>query len=400
MVVPYNSENRVKAANNADLTYPWHLPYILHSSIPDSSIPASFDWRSQPGAPDLTPVQDQGACGCCWAFASSQSLADRMRIMDKQAATTQAGTVPLLSAEYVKDCATASLGERYDQLLGLGTHGTTGQCAAGACLSMGCEFLAMYGAISSENLPYSATTAGGQDVGTCVQPPAGATLYTALDGSVAIVTLGANGHGAASHLETLSSTLSPDVVATNCANMQKNIMLYGPLCITFECYKDLAIAAFDSSTYVDSVYTPDLSSGVDGGHAVTIVGWGVGDSQKTPYWIVRNSWGTSWNAKFEDSNGAGYYYHLRGKNAGQFESAAVSLRGGSSAGGRPVDGADFNQQKRRRQQDAAGGGIGGYWSGLSTPKRAAWIAGIAIVVVAALIALLVYSRDKGFAWAK
>jgi len=41
---------------------------------------------------------------------------------------------------------------------------------------------------------------------------------------------------------------------------------------------------------------------VEGGHAVTIVGWGEGDTKnprygKVRYWIVRNSWGGAWNEK-------------------------------------------------------------------------------------------------------
>lgn len=210
-------------------------------------------------------------------------------------------------------------------------------------------------------------------------------------GSVAVLTEGPNGHAPASHLAMTSAQLSADVIAQNVLNMQKNIMLYGPLCVTFMCMKDLCTADFDSSSYVDGVYTPDLSSGQDGGHAVTIVGWGVGSAQQTPYWIVRNSWGTDWNSSM-----GGYYLHLRGKNASQIESAAVSLEAGPLAGGggRPVDGSDLMQSERRRQEDVANVG---FWQGLGNYQRAGLVAAIVagvVVVVALIIALIVYKKDK------
>lgn len=173
-----HQNNRVKARNAAQLTYPWHLPMLAHTSVPDTSVPDSFDWRVKAGADLLTPVLDQGECGCCWAFASGQSLADRMRIASIGGNTV----VPVLSAEYIKDCGTAALGARYDQLLDLGTQGTTGTCAAGASLSMGCEFLANYGAVSSQALPFSSSTAQGQDIGKCFAPRANDILYTAKPG--------------------------------------------------------------------------------------------------------------------------------------------------------------------------------------------------------------------------
>jgi cathepsin B len=398
-----HQNNHVRARNAAQLTYPWHLPLLMHTSVSGSSsggssgaVPESFDWRTHAGSSKdlLTPVQDQGACGCCWAIAAAQSLADRMRIASLGSNTV----IPVLSSEYVKDCATAALGERYDQLLDLGTHGTTGTCASGGCLSMGCEFLANYGAVSSKVLPYADQTMQGEDVGACLRPSAQNILYTAKKGSVAVVTLGPNGHAPASHgqMASTSSNLSSEVIAQNVLNMQKNIMLYGPLAVTFLCYKDLCTTDFDSSQYVDNVYVPDLSSGVDGGHAVTIIGWGVGESQKTPYWIVRNSWGSDWNASM-----GGYYLHLRGKNASQIESAAVSLQSGAAGGqGRAVNGSDLMQNERKRLEDVSNAG---FWASLSTYERAGLVTAVSIgvvIVLSLLIALLVYSPDKGWGWTR
>ena len=36
----------------------------------------------------------------------------------------------------------------------------------------------------------------------------------------------------------------------------------------------------------------DLEDGVEGGHAVTAVGWGT--PKGTDFWLIRNSWGADW----------------------------------------------------------------------------------------------------------
>jgi len=70
---------------------------------------------------------------------------------------------------------------------------------------------------------------------------------------------------------------------TNAQTLQNYLQTNGPLSI-----------AVDNSSW-DSQYSGGIISAapIAGNHAVLLVGWGA-DSSGNPYWIVKNSWSTSW----------------------------------------------------------------------------------------------------------
>ena len=79
--------------------------------------------------------------------------------------------------------------------------------------------------------------------------------------------------------------------------IQKAIMEGCPVETAFTVYTDFA-------NYVSGIYH-HVSGGVDGGHAVRIVGWGVDSGNK--YWKVANSWNPYWGE-------SGYFRIKKGHN--------------------------------------------------------------------------------------
>jgi len=79
--------------------------------------------------------------------------------------------------------------------------------------------------------------------------------------------------------------------------IKQEILKHGPVEAGFSVYADFV-------TYKTGVYHYAAGK-LLGGHAVRIIGWGV--DEKTPYWLVANSWNADWGDK-------GLFKILRGKN--------------------------------------------------------------------------------------
>jgi C1A family cysteine protease len=86
--------------------------------------------------------------------------------------------------------------------------------------------------------------------------------------------------------------------AHNEKKMMTAVQQYGPLAIALDASK------FDY--YSSGIMNGSGCSAGSPDHGVAVVGWGVEDGTK--YWIVKNSWGTSWGEN-------GYVRILRGSNA-------------------------------------------------------------------------------------
>ncbi|GAB2231601.1 hypothetical protein Droror1_Dr00010619 [Drosera rotundifolia] len=190
-----------------------------------TDVPASIDWRSL-GA--VTPIKNQGQCGCCWAFSAVASTEGINEI--------KSGTLTSLSEQEIVDCDTNG----NDQ----GCNGGTPDGAFTYIINSG-------GLTTESNYPFQGTQ------GTCNSNsfPAAATLSSYQD------------------------------VPTNSESSLQQAVANQPVSVAIDA------SGSDFQNYAGGVFTGSCGTNLD--HAVTVVGYGTADDG-TDYWIVKNSWGTSW----------------------------------------------------------------------------------------------------------
>jgi len=200
------------------------------AKVSSKNAPDAVDWRDK-GI--VNPVKDQASCGSCWAFSVIQAQESQWAL--------KKGQLKQLSEQNLVDCCTACYG----------CNGGDEYCTYDYVIQNQNGYF-----MTESDYPYT-----GRD-GQC--------KFDASKGVCPVKSW---------IRPTSMSTRSESELAAGCAE-------YGVVSIAIDA------SSWEFQTYASGVYNPSSCSSTALDHAVGLVGYGTEGSQD--YWIVRNSWGTSW----------------------------------------------------------------------------------------------------------
>ena len=265
-------------------------------------------------------VQQQGFCGSCWAFATTQSLASRIAIY------TGGKVAPILSAGNVVVCNLGAdvevkaaldglkLGSAYDYT---GDSQRVGKSSVETDTSkhIGCDgetlinawqYLYRFGVVDVNCIPYDNMKAFQDDGGTYdlatwnegdKLPWCLSTMGLSYDVCSTNPKKPARYYRAGGYYIVPGTASMADGASER--TIRQEIYKFGPVSTGFDVHQDFM--DWDGK----GVYQYDGKSPSIGGHAVLIVGWGI--ENDVPYWTIMNSWGTEWGDK-------GFFKFKRGDN--------------------------------------------------------------------------------------
>jgi len=228
-------------------------------------IPFTFDSRKKwPYCPTISQIQDQSACGGCWAVASAATFSDRLCIASNGSITVS------LSSDYLISCCGKMCGDGcnggddyrawvFFKMTGLVTGGLYGS-------NEGCQPFPME--------PCLHHVSGDRRPCEELPPPPAKSCHAACPNKLYKKNIDDDFYKVKSSYKVMSSVQS----------IQKEIMIHGPVQAGFTVYEDVF-------HYKSGVYRHTVGKKY-GEHSVRIIGWG--NEKGTPYWLVANSWNTDW----------------------------------------------------------------------------------------------------------
>jgi cathepsin B len=258
----------------------------------EAKVPTSFDAREQ-WKGMITPVMDQGACGSCWAFGTTSVLSDRYKIKN--------GTSKLKANDYASPHHLAACMKCPHQINVLCKSVCSGNYVDDVfnyIRTNGCYSIGDISANSGDGKQY-----------ICFRPNRGKNVTLLKAASVFRV------NPYSPHELTNS-----DKFASNTRTIMNEIATNGPVTATIRIFDPMASGQRHQNFYLyaSGVYGANWQSDpkdVDGYHLIVVIGFGseLVNGVQTDYWLIKNSWGTSWGM-------SGYCKFLRGRNRAIIES--------------------------------------------------------------------------------
>jgi len=203
----------------------------------NAPLPTNFDWRDQKPFP-VTPVKNQGQCGSCWAFSTTEEVESVWILANNSR--------QILSEQQIVDCDTTDDG-----------------CNGGDTTTAYAYVIQAGGLETEKSYPYTATNQNCQFQSSLVVASISNWYYV--------------------------------TQTNNETHMQVSLYNTAPISI--------CVDASSWQFYNGGIIKNNCGQNLD--HCVQLTGFGTSDG--TPFWWIRNSWGTSWGQQ-------GYLQVERNKN--------------------------------------------------------------------------------------
>lgn len=241
------------------------------TQICEYGLPCNLDWRNHRGHNWLSGMRNQGSCGSCYAMAFMTAMESRIRIKYNEPNRHRYSTQDVVS------CSVYNQG-----------------CDGGFPYLVGKHVL-HFGTVSEKCFPYEARD------GVCGKA-CGEREYPLEK----VNYVGGHFGGCSEEL------------------MMKDIAENGPMVIAFEAPH--ALFSYQGGIFtgprprVEDQGVANVKAWQHTNHAVVAVGWGhtMVNGKRERYWIVRNSWGTTWGEN-------GYFRIRRGTDECGIESMATTF---------------------------------------------------------------------------
>jgi len=243
-------------------------------------IPPEFSWRKSAPDGQLEPSRDQGYCGNCWSMATCSVLGDRYS-KKYNIPSPAPSSMHLMTLCY----------DLFD-----GFEPPKESCNIGGDPYMAAVLLTKSGKGVKEEMCWPFSLIADHNYTSPDPPLPDNCCYTCCDTSSIIEqsnVLFTVEPGSVHSLVSLDNQRNVDVEGTIAA-IQREIMANGPVVVGFNVYRDF-MDYWQSSAPSGGIYVcgDDSEYNLDGGHAVSVTGWGTGtiNGKKVRYWEMRNSWG-------------------------------------------------------------------------------------------------------------
>lgn len=273
----------------------------------------------------ITPVSNQGRCGSCWAFASTKTLSDRFNIHSVGLMHVNLSPAKLILCDF-KGKEFSIIHPEINQMFldSIDVENLTIGSCIGNTLTDAWRYLFVIGTNTEKCMPYTKTLGGEFSYSslTDFKNEEQLPLCTVSSGPIgdmcndySMDEFSGDEFGTPARFYRCKDFYSIAGIPKDGGsefNIRHNIYCWGPVSSGFVVYPDFYTFDPKKEIYEWNGYGDPV-----GGHAIEIIGWGIDNNSKKPYWWIKNSWGPDWGEN-------GYFRMIRGKNNCKVEENVIA----------------------------------------------------------------------------